>query len=115
MFELKKHSLEHLGQLDILIQAFRESSSSPLSYERRLNIINLLSGLCECENTDVLGLLNQFTTDLVEKHIKHPKVIAFFLIAKGTAPRSELTPSESEIVIWAISDVVKHKELLILG
>lgn len=108
----KKDTFKYLEQLTILRHAFSACSASPLSCERRLNIINLLSALCECENTDVLSLLDKRPIDVVEKHVSNPKVKAFFVIAQGHSPRGTLTSSEREIVLWAMSEALKHKALL---
>ena len=103
---------EHLGPYGKLTFAFMRHSSSPTSFERRLNIINLLSGLCESEDVSVVDILDLPACDLVEKHFEHPKIQAFFLNAKGTPLRLPLTHAEKEMVIWAMSETTKHKDLL---
>lgn len=103
---------EHLGPYGKLTFAFMRHSSSPTSFERRLNIINLLSGLCESEDVSVVDVLNRPVYDLVEKHFDHPKIQAFFLNAKGTPLHLPLTHAEKEIVMWAISETTKIKTSL---
>ena len=103
---------EHLGIYGKLTFAFMRDSSSSASLGRRLNVINLLSGLCDSENASVVDILDLPACDLVEKHFEHPKIQAFFLNAKGTPLRLPLTHAEKEMVIWAMSETTKHKDSL---
>lgn len=109
---MSEDNYKYTGNWGVLVNEFMGRSSSQLSLERRLNIINLLSGLCESEGINVIELIRNFNVEFVEKHLENPKVKGFFLIAGKTEPQSKLTNSEIETVTWVASELSKYQELL---